>query len=98
MKIYQFISTISLAVIFTPFLALAQTFNLDEQGIIDEGGIMTNREQEQAEVQGVFLEQERKEEQRRYWLSVGGVTLVVLLVFEAGIRIGARKSKKEPGT
>ena len=95
MKIPLYIFTICLTVIFLPFLAHAQTLDLDEQGMIDEGGIMTGREQEQTEVRKAFFEQERKKVRKEYWIRVGGVVLAALLVFEVGIRMESSKSKKE---
>lgn len=80
-------------VIVFPIIVHAQTFDLDEQGIIDEGGIMTNRAQEQAEVQEIFFEQEQKEQRSQYWIRVGVFVIAALVVFEVGIVVGGRGSK-----
>ena len=97
-KVRYYIFVIFLAIFFAPFFAISQSIFTDEQGMIDEGGIMTNKADERGLVQGAFLEQENKAGRREYWLGVGGVILAALLVFEAGIRLASSKSKKEAGT
>jgi len=97
-KVRYYIFVIFFAIFFIPFFAISQSISADEQGMIDEGGIMTNKADERGLVKGAFLEQERKVDRRGYWTRVGGVVLAALLIFEAGIRLASSKSKKEAGT
>jgi len=92
MKTLTFIVVLSLSIVFLPVLAQAQTSTLDAGGMIDEGGIMTNREQEQVMVQKLFDDQKQEDQGNKYWLRVAGIIIGALLVFEVGVRAGGKKS------
>lgn len=65
----------------------------EENGTIDPGGIVVERQAEQGSVKGVFSGRLDKLGSSRYWTAVFAFTVFSLLVFEVGWRLGAKASK-----